>query len=453
VDNEPLVTLVGGTDCETVVSHDIIGRLMLMAARQPGIARVYNSILGFDEDEFYTEDWSEHEKTITGKTWGDVIMSFPMAIPLGYARADGSVELNPRKDQVFVEGDQLIVIAEDDDTYEPCDTEDPPVEIIPEPVPELGDPEKILFCGWRRDVRDMMLLLDTMVAPGSELHMFNEKPAGPGERTQILMDDGFDVTELNNMKLVHWCGNSAVKRHLKPIPLSDYSVAMILADQSRENDMMHSDSHSLSSLLLIRDNQERKNIEKRLRAERAGKTFEPLDCAVVCEILDSRTQETISKNEKVSLSSDFVQSNQMVSQILAMVSEDRNVKTILGELLGAKGASISVKPVCGFLCEEDEELSFWQLQKRAIAMDKTLLGYQGRLATTETIINPKDKEVIKVWNGLGKFLEIFGCRSFLYIVPLRFLFLVVRFVQKKTALMHFSSPPPPYTNAHTNSIF
>ena len=34
---------------------------------------------------------------------------------------------------------------------------------------------------------------------------------------------------------------------------------MILADQSYENDMMHSDSHSLSSLLLIRDIQEKEH--------------------------------------------------------------------------------------------------------------------------------------------------------------------------------------------------
>ena len=209
---------------------------------------------------------------------------------------------------------------------------------------------------------------------------------------------------------------------------------MILADQSRENDMMHSDSHSLSSLLLIRDIQERKNIERRLRAERAGKTFEALECAVVCEILDSRTQETISKNEKVSLSSDFVQSNQMVSQILAMVSEDRNVKTILGELLGAKGASIVVKPVCGFLCEEDEELSFWQMQKRAIAMDKTLLGYQGRLATTETIINPKDKDAVKIWNGLGKLLYHNSAHALLH------------------SLIHFSLSPAPICARTINSL-
>jgi hypothetical protein len=186
VDNEPLVALVGGDACETVVSHDIIGRLMLMAARQPGIARVYNSILGFDGDEFYTEKW----KKIVGKTWEEVILMFPMAIPIGYAREDGSVELNPRKDRKMNPGEELIVIAEDDDTYEPEDITEVEVEIIPEPIPVIGDPEKILFCGWRRDVRDMMLLLDTMVAPGSQLHMFNEKENGPGERTAILLEDG-----------------------------------------------------------------------------------------------------------------------------------------------------------------------------------------------------------------------------------------------------------------------
>ena len=39
----------------------------------------------------------------------------------------------------------------------------------------------------------MMLLLDTMVAPGSELHMFNEKGNDEGERTALLLDDGFDI--------------------------------------------------------------------------------------------------------------------------------------------------------------------------------------------------------------------------------------------------------------------
>lgn len=40
LDNEPLVKLVGGEVIETVVAHDVIGRLMIQCALQPGLAQV-----------------------------------------------------------------------------------------------------------------------------------------------------------------------------------------------------------------------------------------------------------------------------------------------------------------------------------------------------------------------------------------------------------------------------
>lgn len=46
--NEPLVQMVGGNVVETVVSHDIIGRLMIQCARQPGLATVWEQLMGFD---------------------------------------------------------------------------------------------------------------------------------------------------------------------------------------------------------------------------------------------------------------------------------------------------------------------------------------------------------------------------------------------------------------------
>jgi len=42
LDNEPLVKLVGGELIETVVAHDVIGRLMIQCALQPGLAQVYS---------------------------------------------------------------------------------------------------------------------------------------------------------------------------------------------------------------------------------------------------------------------------------------------------------------------------------------------------------------------------------------------------------------------------
>lgn len=44
LDNEPLVKLVGGELIETVVAHDVIGRLMIQCALQPGLAQVFIQI-------------------------------------------------------------------------------------------------------------------------------------------------------------------------------------------------------------------------------------------------------------------------------------------------------------------------------------------------------------------------------------------------------------------------
>mmetsp|Transcript_75294 Transcript_75294/g.137488 ORF Transcript_75294/g.137488 Transcript_75294/m.137488 type:complete len:465 (-) Transcript_75294:1725-3119(-) len=112
IDNEPLVKLVGGQLVETLVSHDVIGRLMLMSVRQPGLAKVYEALLGFDGDEFYMEEWPE----LVGTKFGDLMLRFPDAIPIGVHSDSGIVTLRPSGDHVVVEGDKIIVIAEDNDT-------------------------------------------------------------------------------------------------------------------------------------------------------------------------------------------------------------------------------------------------------------------------------------------------------------------------------------------------
>jgi hypothetical protein len=67
----------------------------------------------------------------------EVLLSFPDAIPCGVkvAARNGDIILNPEDDYVMMEGDELLVIAEDDDTYSPF------------PVPEvLADPSRDNFC-------------------------------------------------------------------------------------------------------------------------------------------------------------------------------------------------------------------------------------------------------------------------------------------------------------------
>jgi len=116
LDNEPLVRLVGGDVIETVTSHDVLGRLILMSAREPGLASVYSTVLGFDGDEFYAQAWP----AIDGLSYGEVAFRFPNAIPIGVRTPTDELVLNPDCARVFAPGDELIVLAEDNDTYKPC---------------------------------------------------------------------------------------------------------------------------------------------------------------------------------------------------------------------------------------------------------------------------------------------------------------------------------------------
>merc|ERR1740117_1980418 len=80
---------------------------------------------------------------------------------------------------------------------------------------------------------------------------------------------------------------------------------------------------------------------------------EPAECPIICEILDPRTQKTIAGNKYVSLSSDFCQTNKLVAQIVAMISEERSVKTVLDELLGVSGCTFAVFPATRYAQEKE----------------------------------------------------------------------------------------------------
>ncbi|XP_076956342.1 putative ion channel POLLUX [Bidens hawaiensis] len=393
LDNEPLVKLVGGELIETVVAHDVIGRLMIQCALQPGLAQIWEDILGFENAEFYIKRWPQ----LDGLRFEDVLVSFPDAIPCGVkvASEGGKININPSDEYILKEGDEILVIAEDDDTYSPG----PLPEIRRGPFPKKVDPpkfpEKILFCGWRRDIDDMIMVLEAFLAPGSELWMFNE--VVEKERERKLVDGGLDISGLENIKLVHRVGNAVIKKHLETLPLETFDSILILADESVEDSIVHSDSRSLATLLLIRDIQ-----SKRLPHKGTGST--PLRVSgfshslwiremqqasnksiIISEILDSRTRNLVS----VTKISDYVLSNELVSMALAMVAEDKQINRVLEELFAEEGNEMCIKPA-EFYVYDQEEVCFYDIMIRGRERHEVVIGY--RLATAErAIINPVDK--------------------------------------------------------------
>ncbi|XP_044500119.1 ion channel CASTOR-like isoform X2 [Mangifera indica] len=408
LDNEVLVKLVGGELVETVVAHDVIGRLMIQCARQPGLAQIWEDILGFENCEFYIERWP----TLYGMSFEDVLISFPDAIPCGVkvASCGGKIILNPDDSYILQEGDEVLVIAEDDDSYAPAALPTVKEASFIHIARPARKPQKILLCGWRRDIDDMIVVLDAFLAPGSELWMFNE--VLENDREKKLIDGGLDLSRLVNITLVNREGNAVIRRHLESLPLESFDSILILADESVEDSAIQADSRSLATLLLIRDIQ-----AKRLPCREATVTqpnrgsFSPGSwigemqqasdkSVIISEILDPRTKNLLS----MSKISDYVLSNELVSMALAMVAEDRQINDVLEELFAEEGNELQIRQADLYL-REGEELSFFEVLLRARKRREIVIGY--RLANAErAVINPPSKTETKRWSLKDVFVVI-----------------------------------------------
>ncbi|XP_073299574.1 ion channel CASTOR-like isoform X2 [Primulina huaijiensis] len=408
LDNEVLVRLVGGDLVQTVVAHDVIGRLMIQCARQPGLAQIWEDILGFENCEFYIKRWPQ----LDGMQFEDVLISFPEAIPCGVKVASngGKIILNPDDSYVLQEGDEILVIAEDDDSYAPSTL---PMVIdatfihITRPTRKS---QKILLCGWRRDIDDMIVVLDAILAHGSELWMFND--VTEKERERKLINGGLDTSRLVNITLVHREGNAVIRRNLESLPLESFDSILILADESVEDAAIKADSRSLATLLLIRDIQAKRLPIREAMIPQAyrssfsqgswiGEMQQASDKSVIIsEILDPRTKNLLS----MSKISDYVLSNELVSMALAMVAEDRQINDVLEELFAEEGNELHIRGADLYLYE-GEDLSFYEIILRARQRREIVIGYRPSNAE-KAVINPSAKNEKRKWSLKDVFVVI-----------------------------------------------
>lgn len=295
VDNEDHISLISRHPIECVVVHDVVGHLMIQCARQRDLALVLDSLLGYDNDEIYFDHWP----SLVGRTFAEVTRSFDLAIPIGLKRSvDGSVVINPPEPEktVVEPGDEIIVVAEDNDTYSLL--EDGPVAMVDVPADEppaegsrgpprvsacgelppnarlygsrkyrrrLGAvpnvdadqqrPQHFLFLGWRRDVMDMISFLDEILSVGSSLTIMSTMPVN--KRLVEMAENGRKL-DLNTIALHHVVGNHVSRRQLAQLPLLWYDAILILSEKSHETKVLATDSLTCASLVLVRDIQAHK---------------------------------------------------------------------------------------------------------------------------------------------------------------------------------------------------
>ncbi|GAB5356025.1 hypothetical protein AAMO2058_000255500 [Amorphochlora amoebiformis] len=256
IDNLKLMESLGGGRVEGVLPHDIIGQIMIRSCRTAGFSMVLESLLGFEGSEFYFNEFKE----LVGKTFLESLFCFPEACVLGVKPRGENVVINPSLGYVFKEGDQVVVLAEDDDTYAfvapDVDSHKGWLDIsremsMEEKKPD-NHPERYLVIGWRRGIAHMIKAFDHFVNPGSELIILSTRSMAL--RQKCFDQGGISPKSLQNFNITHMFGSANIGM-LSRLNVNTFDSILVLSGDVVKDRAFNErqDAQCLTTLLLARD--------------------------------------------------------------------------------------------------------------------------------------------------------------------------------------------------------
>ena len=319
-------------------------------------------------------------------------------MPLGVLRENDECLLNPDWGYKIQDGDRIIVLAEDDDSYEVSDEPywQPQGGACTTRV-TVGDGSekpssdcKVLVAGWNRYIGPILATLDELVPPGTEVDIFS--PRAPEERQAYIRKYFENSTEvIDNLKepinmlnpdidqVTSFCSVEALFTE------THYDGMFVLSDVDLRGDGVDAtyaaDAGAIAFLAQL---------------QRIRKTVSTEQMDAVVELNFKSTQQTLKCEGYVNL----CHSNSLVAQAIASVVEDPSVKQILHNILSTESDAneLQVHRYTKFLASGEKmpsSLSFgealWTIGTRVNAV---LVGWS---TVDGWEINPKDKCTPRPW--------------------------------------------------------
>ncbi|MFO0595717.1 MAG: hypothetical protein U0228_10440 [Myxococcaceae bacterium] len=364
---QPVIEQLGGGGVEVVAMAETLSRMMVQTARQNGLAAVYRDLLSYEGSEFYFKNFPE----LAGQPFGTAQWKMKDAVVCGVRTVGGKGNaqciINPPDEFILGDKDELLVIAEDDDSFSLTANHAPTVPPDfrgAEPIQRK--PERLLVCGKSPKLGDMLKEFDNYVLPGSEAWLM------PGEAKDSFAEFiKAEVGSLKNLRLKHVEGDPTVPDDLRKVISPDFVVAMVVADT--DTDPEEADAKTVITVLLLRDMFQALG-DKKPR--------------IISEILDPRTKDLLETD----YGADFVVSSEITSMLLAQVSERRELNAVFADLFDSDGNEVYLKRVECFAVT-GRNTGWLAIQKVARDRREVAIGYM-KQGETPLINPPQDATLV-----------------------------------------------------------
>ena len=315
--NTAAIKLAGNV--QVVQSVDLVTRVLVQAARQPGLSLVYDELLSFEGCEIY---FHKHI-SLAGRTFADATLSMPIAAVIGIKPQGSDPVINPPADRIIETDDMLILVAEDDSKINIPEKSQPTFDMsrICQPPEIVSTPEHYVILGWHRGGTMLLQELNKQLTPGASVLIVHDP-----DISNVPSHEDLNTLERLNVSVQKCKTTSRPELERLDLTLSDEIIVLSYRDSLP---IQEADSMTLLTLVHIRDLCER--TQKRI--------------GIATEMLDAQNRELADrKNED-----DFIASEELVSKVLVQLSENPQLAKVLEELLTSDGSELYLRPAAHYV--------------------------------------------------------------------------------------------------------
>ena len=225
--------------------------------------------------------------------------------------------------------------------------------------------ENTLILGWNKNASTIIAELDEYVSEKSSVF--------------ILCEQEIDLSgiEVKNQTLKSQVGKFTRRKVLEEIHPENFDHIILLSNY--DIDIQESDAQTLICLLHLRNigSKNTKNL------------------SIVSEMRDLRNREI----GLVTKADDFIIGDNIISLMLAQLSENKELKPVFDELFQSYGSEIYLKPIKNYI-NTGEFVDFYTLVEIAAQRNETAIGYRkielkgSSKDNFGVVINPKKQEEV-----------------------------------------------------------
>ena len=353
--NVEAARIAGEGRAEIIYANDAISRIIAHTCRQPGLSNVLVELFDYDGDELYFEEIPE----LYGKTLHETLNLFPKAVVFGIRKEDGP-HMNPPMDTVVEEGDLIILLEDDDGSFE-LDLGEVSLKeelIINTAAKRTANRENLLVLGCNNMIERILEEYDCYVEKGSKVTIVYP------EKLEL------DKIGCRNIEISQVIGSGTNRKLLEELLLPDIDDILVLSNDDLDPEA--SDAQTLLQLIFLRDISQKMNRRFTITSEMRRSNNQRLASQVRVE--------------------DFVIGSNIVNLLMTQIAENRELTALFEDILDEEGSEIYMKPASEYV-KTGVPVDFYTVTESAARKGHIAIGYKKiRDGVTEIVTNPLKSE-------------------------------------------------------------